>query len=94
MAKAPAHKWSFRARFRRHAYGWKSQPAIKRIKEAASEIKKVAKKDPLLAAEGAVSAEIESTGPRPIGASATSGGARRSGRRWAVHVGLPSPGSS
>ncbi len=54
MAKTPAHKWTFRARFRRHAYGWKSQPAIKRIKEAVSEIKKVARKEPLLAAEGAV----------------------------------------
>lgn len=36
MVKAPAHKWTFRPRFRRHAYGWKSQPAIKRIKEVAS----------------------------------------------------------
>ncbi|PIE17321.1 MAG: hypothetical protein CSA65_09285 [Proteobacteria bacterium] len=54
MAKAPARKWTFRARFRRHAYGWKSQPAIKRIKEAVSEIKQEARQDPLLAAEGAV----------------------------------------
>jgi tetratricopeptide (TPR) repeat protein len=54
MAKASAHKWEFRARFRRHAFGWKSQPAIKRIKEAVSEIRKVARKDKLLAAEGAV----------------------------------------
>jgi hypothetical protein len=54
MAKASAHKWEFRARFRRHAFGWKSQPAIKRIKEAVSEIKKVARKDKVLAAEGAV----------------------------------------
>ena len=54
MAKTSAHKWEFRARFRRHAFGWKSQPAIKRIKEAVSEIKKVARKDELLAAEGAV----------------------------------------
>ena len=54
MAKVPVHKWTFRARFRRRAYGWKSQPAIKRIKEAVAEIKKVAKKDGLLAAEGAV----------------------------------------
>ena len=52
--KPSAHKWEFRARFRRHAFGWKSQPAIKRIKEAISEIKKVARKDKLLAAEGAV----------------------------------------
>ncbi len=54
MATASPHKWEFRARFRRHAFGWKSQPAIKRIKEAVSEIKKVARKDKLLAAEGAV----------------------------------------
>ena len=54
MAKAERHKWEFRARFRRNAFGWKSQPAIKRIKEAVSEIKKVARKDRVLAAEGAV----------------------------------------
>ncbi len=54
MVKAERHKWIFRARFRRNAFGWKSQPAIKRIKEAVSEIKKVARKDNVLAAEGAV----------------------------------------
>ncbi len=54
VAKAASHKWTFRARFRRRAFGWKSQPAIKRIKEAVSEIKKVARKEPLLGAEGAV----------------------------------------
>ena len=56
MAKteSEAHKWEFRARFRRHAFGWKSQLAIKRVKEAVSEIKKVARKDQVLAAEGAV----------------------------------------
>jgi hypothetical protein len=54
MAKPDAHKWEFRARFRRHAFGWKSQPAITRIKEAVSEIKKVARADKVLAAEGAV----------------------------------------
>jgi hypothetical protein len=48
------HKWIFRARFRRHAFGWRSQPAIKRIKEAVSEIKKAARQDPVLGAEGAV----------------------------------------
>ena len=54
MAKAEAHKWEFKARFRRNAFGWKSQPAIQRIKEAVSEIRKAARKDPILAAEGAV----------------------------------------
>jgi tetratricopeptide (TPR) repeat protein len=51
---AATHKWEFKARFRRGAFGWKSQPAITRIKQAVTEIKKVAKKEPLLAAEGAV----------------------------------------
>ena len=48
------HKWTFRARFRRHAFGWRSQPAIRRIKEAVSEIRKAARTDPVLGAEGAV----------------------------------------
>jgi hypothetical protein len=50
-----AYKWEFKPRFRRHAFGWRSQPAIGRIKQAQAEIKKVARKDPVLAAEGAVS---------------------------------------
>ena len=54
-SKTPSHKWQFKARFRRHAFGWRSQPAIKRVKEAVSEIKKVARKDKALAAEGALS---------------------------------------
>jgi len=52
--KSTTHKWQFKARFRRHSFGWRSQPAIKRVKEAVSEIKKVARKDRVLAAEGAV----------------------------------------
>ena len=47
-------KWQFAARFRRHAFGWKSDTPIQRIKEALFEIKRVAKRDPVLAAEGAV----------------------------------------
>jgi hypothetical protein len=54
MIKMEPHKWTFRARFRRSAFGWRSQPAIKRIKEAVSEIKKAARKDPVMGAEGAV----------------------------------------
>ncbi len=48
------HTWAFKARFRASAFGWKSQPAITRVREAVAEIKKVAKKEPLVAAEGAV----------------------------------------
>ena len=49
-----AHKWQFVTRFRRHAFGWRSATPILRIKEAVSEIKTVRRKDPVLAAEGAV----------------------------------------
>ena len=54
MPKPEAHKWTFKTRFRRHAFGWKSHPAIERIGEAVAEIRSVAKEDPLVAAEGAV----------------------------------------
>jgi len=48
------HRWTFRQRFRRGAFGWRSQPAIKRVKEAVSEIRAARRHDPELAAEGAV----------------------------------------
>ena len=54
-SKATGHKWQFKARFRQRAFGWKSQPAITRVKEALAEIKKAVKLDPCLAAEGSVS---------------------------------------
>jgi len=52
--KTSMHKWNFANRFRRNAFGWRSQPAITHIKEAVSEIKKVARTDSVLGAEGAV----------------------------------------
>lgn len=54
MPRSPAHKWAFAPRFRRHAFGWRSQPAVQRVREATSELQKIAKKDPALAAAGAV----------------------------------------
>jgi hypothetical protein len=54
MPNAEVHHWEFTRRFRRGAFGWKSQPAIQRVRQAVSEIKKVARRDPVLAAEGAV----------------------------------------
>ncbi len=51
---AKRHKWAFRARFRARAFGWRSQAAVTRVREAVAEIKKAAKSDPLLGAEGAV----------------------------------------
>lgn len=48
-------KWQFQARFRRGSYGYRaSRLAIARIGEALSEIKSVARTDPIFAAEGAI----------------------------------------
>ncbi|OZB31959.1 MAG: hypothetical protein B7X47_07885 [Ferrovum sp. 34-44-207] len=49
-----AHKWQFTSRFRRHAFGWRSDTPITRIKEALTEIKQFTRKEPVLAAEGAI----------------------------------------
>ncbi|WP_340124506.1 hypothetical protein [Methylobacter svalbardensis] len=49
-----SYKWQFAPRFRKSAFGWKSDKPIQGIKEALTEIKQVAKKEPVLAAEGAV----------------------------------------
>jgi hypothetical protein len=48
------HVWEFAPRFRASAFGWKSDLPMQRIKEALVEIKAVAKTDPILAAEGAI----------------------------------------
>ena len=54
MPRAKAAHWEFARRFRGGAFGWKSQPAIERVRQAVSEIKTVARHDPILGAEGAV----------------------------------------
>ena len=54
MSKARTASWAFTRRIRRGAFGWKSKPAIARVRQAVSEIKKVARRDPVLGAEGAV----------------------------------------
>jgi len=51
---ATTHKFQFAPRFRRRAFGWKSNTPILRIKEALSEIKAIGKKEPVLAAGTAV----------------------------------------
>jgi len=51
----PKHKWTFKSRFRRESYSWNgTAKASKRMKEAVSEIKKVAKTDSTLAGEGII----------------------------------------
>ena len=49
-----AYKWQFASRFRRHSFGWRSDTPVQRIKEAITEIKQAARKEPVLAAEGAI----------------------------------------
>jgi hypothetical protein len=49
-----SHKWQFAPRFKKNGFGWKSDAPILRIREALAEIKLVAKKEPLRAAEGAL----------------------------------------
>lgn len=54
-ASSKTHKWKFKSHFRRHVFGWKSSRlAVQRVKQAVSEIKKIARKDPNFAGEGAV----------------------------------------
>jgi hypothetical protein len=51
----PKHTWTFKARFRSRAFGWKSSRlACQRLKEAVAEIKRLAKADPIAAADGVV----------------------------------------
>jgi tetratricopeptide (TPR) repeat protein len=52
---AIAFRWEFLPRFRRGAFGWRgSALACQRVRQAVAEIRKVARKNPVLAGEGAV----------------------------------------
>jgi len=52
--KPASYKWQFAQRFRRNAFGWRSDVPIQRIREALAEIRQVARSDAVLGAEGAV----------------------------------------
>jgi tetratricopeptide (TPR) repeat protein len=47
-------QWQFATRFRRNAFGWKSDTPILRLKEALTELKQAARIDPVRTADGAV----------------------------------------
>ncbi|MGA8596034.1 MAG: hypothetical protein WB676_15060 [Bryobacteraceae bacterium] len=56
QSMAATHTWTFKSRLRSRAFGWKgSHLACQRLKEAVTEIKKVARIDPLTAGDGVVS---------------------------------------
>ncbi len=67
-----AYKWQFAPRFRRNAFSWRSDAPIRRIKEALSEIRLVARKEPVLAAEGAI-ALLEKLSPALMSVDSSSG---------------------
>ncbi|TVS18726.1 MAG: hypothetical protein EA417_02465 [Gammaproteobacteria bacterium] len=54
MPRTPKIVWQLQRHFRRNAFGWRNGPPRTRLKEAVSELKRAAKRDPVLAAEGAV----------------------------------------
>ena len=70
---ASVREWQFKRKFRTNAYGWRaSSLAIGRLKEAAAEIRSVAKSDPDAAGDGVVSL-IERIWPAFQGIDTSSG---------------------
>jgi hypothetical protein len=65
-------QWQFPAHFRRNAFGWRDQVPRQRIKEAITEIRKVARKEPIVAAEGAI-LFLEKISPALAGVDSSSG---------------------
>ena len=56
QSMAAKHTWTFKARLRSRAFGWRgSHLACQRLKEAVTEIKKVSRTDPVTAGDGFVS---------------------------------------
>ncbi|MBT2304194.1 hypothetical protein J7E70_27545 [Variovorax paradoxus] len=54
-AKAASHTWTFRASFRRRAFGWSgTRKAIERLNEALGEFERMVRTEPALAGQGAV----------------------------------------
>src|SRR5436309_3975801 len=55
LSMAAKHTWEFKVRLRTRAFGWSgSHLACQRLKEAVSEIKTVARADPVTAGDGVV----------------------------------------
>jgi hypothetical protein len=81
-------KWAFKVRFRSRAFGWRgSRLACQRLKEAVLEIRKVARVDPVQAADGVVCL-LERIWPA-FEAIDTSSGALGGAVNWAQEQLLP-----
>ena len=88
IAMAAKHTWKFKARFRAEALGWNgSRLGCQRLKEAVTEIRRVARTDPVAAADGAVSL-MEKIWPAFQGVD-TSSGALGGAVGWAQAELLP-----
>jgi len=74
------HAWQFAPRFRRGAFGWRSDLPIQRIKEAVSEIKAEGRKEPDLAAEGVINLR-EKRSPALEQGDSSSGAAGSTGKK-------------
>lgn len=82
------HNWTFKPRLRSRAFGWNgSHLACQRLKEAVTEIKKVARVDPVTAGDGVVSL-AERIWPAFQNID-TSSGALGGAVYWAQHELLP-----
>ncbi len=82
------HTWQFKSRLRSRAFGWRgSHLACQRLKEAVTEIKKVAKVDPVTAGDGVV-ALVERIWPA-FESIDTSSGALGGAVYWAQQELLP-----
>ena len=56
---AAKHVWNFKSRLRSYAFGWKgSHLPRQRLKAAVTEIKQVARTDPVIAGDGVVSPNV------------------------------------
>ena len=85
---APKRTWKFKARFRTGALGWSgSRLGCQRLKEAVTEIRRVARVDPVAAADGVVSL-MEKIWPAFQGVD-TSSGALGGAVNWAQGELLP-----
>ncbi len=85
---AAKHTWAFKSRLRSGAFGWgASDLACQRLKEAVTEIKKLARTDPVTAGDGFVSL-MERIWPA-FEAVDTSSGALGGAVFWAQHELLP-----
>lgn len=66
MTTGKKQRWQFAVRFRRNAFGWRSQQAIQRVREAVSEIRRAARSARRLIIYRAIVRKYPHKGPERI----------------------------